>query len=162
MVSLPCTSGCPWHRVNLKSEVRHTEKSWRAKLWSLANSSTNLRNTRTLHCRVVIMLPLNGPGVPTLKRPEVKRFFNDPRFKVVDFDGCRLGVCNDKGEPVKKPWRIMTTSDEVVKSFTGLTCQHQAHEHGEARGRSLENTGFYTQPMCELLARAFNPRLASQ
>ena len=51
----------------------------------------------------------------------------------------------------------MTTSDEVVKSFTGLTCQHQVHEHGEARDRFLEGTGFYTQPMCELLARAFNP-----
>ena len=57
----------------------------------------------------------------------------------------------------------MTTSDEVVKSFAGLTCQHQAHEHGEARGRSLEGTGVFTHSLCvNFLARSFNPRVATQ
>ena len=163
MVSLPCTSGCPWHRVNLKERGAPYRKELARKIVE----SRKLFNQFAEHAYTALScghhVTFEWPRYSdSWKRPEVKRFFNDSRFKVVDFDGCRLGVCNDKGEPVKKPWRIMTTSDEVVKSFTGLTCQHQAHEHGEARGRSLESTGFYTQPMCELLARSFNPRVATQ
>ena len=163
MVSLPCTSGCPWHRVNLKERGAPYRKELTRKIVE----SRKLFNQFAEHAYTALScghhVTFEWPRYSdSWKRPEVKRFFNDSRFKVVDFDGCRLGVCNDKGEPVKKPWRIMTTSDEVVKSFTGLTCQHQAHEHGEARGRSLESTGFYTQPMCELLARSFNPRVATQ
>ena len=163
MVSLPCTSGCPWHRVNLKERGAPYRKELARKIVEARKLFSQFAEHAytALSCghHVTFEWPRYSDS---WKRPEVKRFFNDSRFKVVDFDGCRLGVCNDKGEPVKKPWRIMTTSDEVVKSFTGLTCQHQAHEHGEARGRSLEGTGFYTQPMCELLARAFNPRVATQ
>ena len=163
MVSLPCTSGCPWRRVNLKERGAPYRKELARKIVE----ARKLFNQFAEHAYTALScghhVTFEWPRYSdSWKRPEVKRFFNDSRFKVVDFDGCRLGVCNDKGEPVKKPWRIMTTSDEVVKSFAGLTCQHQAHEHGEARGRSLEGTGFYTQPMCELLARSFNPRVATQ
>ena len=69
----------------------------------------------------------------------------------VDFDGCRFGVCDDKGRPLKKPWRLMTTSKDIVEAFPGLLCQHKPEEHGEGRGKALERTGFYTQPLCELV-----------
>ena len=75
----------------------------------------------------------------------MQEFFKDSRFKAVDFDGCRLGVVDNKGLPIKKPWRLMTTSPEMVEAFKGLFCKHKPDEHGEARGKTLERTGFYTQ-----------------
>ena len=38
----------------------------------------------------------------------------------VDFDGCRFGVVDDRGHPIKKPWRLMTTSPEKVEALQGL------------------------------------------
>ena len=70
---------------------------------------------------------------------------------------CRLGVVDDRGLPIKKPWRLMTTSPEIVEAFRGIFCNHKPDEHGEARGKALERTGFYTQTMCELIAKAINP-----
>ena len=48
----------------------------------------------------------------------------------------------------------MTTSRAIVEAFKGLLCQHKPEEHGEGRGKALERTGCYTQPLCEL---AINP-----
>ena len=51
----------------------------------------------------------------------------------------------------------MTTSPEIVEAFMGLFCKHKPEEHDEARG--TERTGFYTQTMCELIAKTINPRV---
>ena len=51
----------------------------------------------------------------------------------------------------------MTTSKDIVEAFRGLFCQHKPEEHGEGRGRALERTGFYTQPLRELVAKTINP-----
>ena len=47
----------------------------------------------------------------------------------------------------------------IVEAFVGLFCKHKPEEHGEARGKALERTGFYTQTMCELIAKTINPRV---
>ena len=67
-------------------------------------------------------------------------FFKDPRFKVVDFDGCMLGVSASGGQPVKKPWRLMTTSNAIVSAFKSLKCNHDPSEHVEARGHWIVHT----------------------
>ena len=84
-------------------------------------------------------------------------FFKDSRFMSVDFDRCRCSVSDDKGRPLKKPWRLMTTSNDIIEAFKGTYCQHKPEEHGEGRGKALERTGFYTQPLCELVAKTINP-----
>ena len=73
----------------------------------------------------------------------------------------RLGVVDDRGLPIKKPWRLMTTSPGIVEALQGISCNHKPEEHGEARGKALERTGFYTQAMCELIAKAINPRVGT-
>ena len=84
-------------------------------------------------------------------------FFQDSRFMSLDFDGCRFGVCDDKSRPLRKPWRLMTTSKDIVEAFRGLFCQHKPEEHGEGPGKTLECTGFYAQPLWELVAKTINP-----
>ena len=64
----------------------------------------------------------------------------------VDFDGCRFGVVDDRGQPIKKPWRLMTTSPEIVEAFKGIFCKHKP---AEARlGVRLENALDSTHRPC--------------
>ena len=53
----------------------------------------------------------------------------------------------------------MTTSKDIVEAFKGLFCQHKPEERGEGRGKALERTGFYTQPMRQLVAKTINPKV---
>ena len=162
--SLPCTSGCQWHRVQLKKGGFE----YRARLMQKVQRSRQLRQLFkqfTEHAKTAleagIEVTFEWPRYSdSWKRPDVKEFFKDPRFKVVDFDGCRLGVSVPGGQPVKKPWRLMTTSNAVVSAFEGLRCNHEPSEHVEARGKDLEHTGLYTQEMCERIAFAINPSRA--
>ena len=55
----------------------------------------------------------------------------------------------------------MTTSPEMVEAFRGISCNQKPGEHGEARGKALERTGFYTQAMCELIAKALSTRVGT-
>ncbi|CAE7231161.1 unnamed protein product [Symbiodinium sp. CCMP2592] len=160
-VSLPCTSGCQWHRVQLK----RGGGEYRARLLQKIHRSKKLFAQFAEHAKTALDLGIDvtfeWPRYSdSWKRPDVKEFFKDPRFKVVDFDGCMLGVSASGGQPVKKPWRLMTTSASIVSAFEGITCNHDPSEHVEARGKDLELTGLYTQEMCERIAFAINPSRA--
>ena len=159
--SLPCTSGCPWHRIGLKLHgsdyAARLSKKIRVSRQMFAQFKEHAKTVLDRGDHVTFEWPRYSDS---WKRSDVKEFFQDSRFKAVDFDGCRLGVVGKKGLPVRKPWRLMTTSDEIVKAFTGLNCTHHPKEHGEARGAALERTGFYTQEMCELIAQAMNPKVS--
>ena len=74
------------------------------------------------------------------------------RFKLltVDFDGCSLGLKSVKGNPIKKPWRIVTTSQKLVDTLTPYVCVHKnASDHDICQGAETLKSGFYT----ELLAK---------
>ena len=154
-VSLPCTSGCPWHRVGLAAEYRKRHAKEGAAAKALFKQFKEHAETALSHGHDVT---LEWPRYSdSWKRKDVMDFFRDSRFMSVDFDGCRFGVRDEKGRPLKKPWRLMTTSNDIVEAFKGMHCQHKPEEHGEGRGKALERTGFYTQPLCELVAKTINP-----
>ena len=48
----------------------------------------------------------------------VKRF----KLAFVDFHGCRVGAQAASGILTKKPWRLATTSHEMVEEFSDLLC----------------------------------------
>ena len=55
----------------------------------------------------------------------------------------------------------MAPHDYFAEAFRGIFCNHKPDEHGEVRGKALERTGFYTQAMCELIAKTINPRVGT-
>ena len=61
-------------------------------------------------------------------------FFKDSRFMSVDFDGCRFGISDDEARPLKKPWRLMTPSSDIIEAFKGTYYQYKPEEHGEGGG----------------------------
>ena len=155
---LPCTSGCPWHRVGLAlhgAEYRKRHAKEVAASRALFIRFKEHAETALSHGHdVTFEWPRYSDS---WKRKDVMDFFKHSRSMSVDFDGCRFGVCDDKGRPLKKPWRLMTTSQGIVDAFRDICCKHKPDEHGEGRGKALERTGFYTQPLCELVAKTINP-----
>ena len=65
------------------------------------------------------------------------------RFKLltVDFDGCSLGLASKKGNPIKKPWRVVTTSQTLVDQLSTCVCGKKYH-HDICQGAETYQTGF--------------------
>ena len=82
-------------------------------------------------------------GCESWQRSDVKQFFDDhPEFMSVEFDGCAVGVKSTRGRPIKKRWRLMTTSKAIVKLFSSFQCPHKPHEHDHAVGPKLPEQHF--------------------
>ena len=101
-VSVPCTSGCPWHRVGLalngaEYRKRHAKEVAAAK--ALFKQFKEHAETALSHGHDVTFEWPRCSG--SWKRQDVMVFFKDSRFMSVDFDSCRFGVSGEKGRPLK-------------------------------------------------------------
>ena len=89
---------------------------------------------------------------------EIQELIKELGMVVVDFDGCRVGLCNDKGEPHLKQWRLITTDNRIARIFSGLRCLHDKNfKHAVIEGSSTRQTGFYPMEMCEYIMHALYP-----
>ena len=59
------------------------------------------------------------------QRGEIVKMMKDFKMKTVDFHGCRLGARAANGKLTKKPWRLATTSRDLVEEFSELVCDHR-------------------------------------
>ena len=132
--SIPCTSGSPWQYINR----RRGGAAYMKRLALQLRESKRL--FKSFSKRAELVLKLGGtvsfewPRPSTgWKRPDVVAFFNShPEFMEVDFDGCAVGLRSKKGVPIKKPWRVRTTSQRVVDVFKDKKCScEQPHEKCE-------------------------------
>ena len=65
-------------------------------------------------------------------------------LSAVSFDGCMLGLKSVvDGKPIRKPWRILTNSEEIIKQFNGLKCNGHP-EHRPCAGVDTKATENYT------------------
>ena len=68
----------------------------------------------------------------------------------VSFDGCAVGVTYPTTLlPIKKPWRIITSSKALVDALASKTCPRD-HEHSVCQGTATEGTGYYPRQMAQL------------
>ena len=135
--SIPCTSGSPWQRINrmkggLKFMKRHALQVKESKRL-FAEFAKSAELTLAREGTVTFEWP---KGCESWQRTDVKYFFDShPEFIPVEFDGCAVGVKSTKGRPIKKRWRLMTTSKAIVDMFSQFQCTHKPHEHDQAVGR---------------------------
>ena len=155
--SFPCTSGSPWQRVNrskgglnfMKRHALQVKESKRLFSEFAKNAELTLARRGT----VTFEWP---KGCESWQRPHVKQFFdNRPEFTPVEFDGCAVGVQSTKGRPIKKRWRLMTTSKAIVDMFSQFQCPHKPHEHDHAVGSQTGRTAFYLRQMT--VSRSLRP-----
>ena len=77
------------------------------------------------------------------------KFIDRFKLQTVDFNGCSLGRKSKKGNPIKKPWRIVTTSSSLVAKLSPFVCCNSRsdckhHVHDICQGAETYQTGFYS------------------
>ena len=66
--------------------------------------------------------------------PRILKFINGySLLKRYDFHGCMLGTKDHEGIPIKKPWTVATTIDEVGLELSQYQCDG-SHDHVQGRG----------------------------
>ena len=75
----------------------------------------------------------------------MRKLIQDLGLSAVSFDGCMLGLKSIvDGKPIRKPWMILTNSNEIVDQFNGLKCKGHP-EHRPCAGVDTKATENYTQ-----------------
>eukprot|EP00959_Pyramimonas_sp_CCMP1952_P201799 4219864-Pyramimonas_sp.AAC.1 len=74
--------------------------------------------------------------------PQVKEFMGEFQFVRTALHGCAYGLRDSKGNVMKKPWTIASTSPDVTEGLE-RRCDG-TREHVEARGRECKPAEDYT------------------
>ena len=157
--SLPCRPWTLWQNMNLhlhgESFAAKLEEDRRRSRLMVRKFCKLARATAKRGGRVTFEWPRHCAGW-ALK--EIQQLIEELGMVIVDFDGCRVGLCNEKGEPHLKQWRLITTDNRIARIFSGLRCLHEkAFKHAVIEGSSTRQTGFYPREMCEYIMHALYP-----
>ena len=161
--SIPCTSGSPWQYINRKKGGA----AFMRKLARPVKESKRLFKSFSKRAERV----LNHGGTVTFewprpcsgwKRPDVVAFFEKhPQFMTVGFEGCTVGLTDRNGYPIKKPWKLKTTSSRIVEAFQDMRCRCQ-QPHSRCEGAETTRSAMYPPQMTNLIAQALYPSKCAQ
>jgi hypothetical protein len=62
---------------------------------------------------------------------------------MVRIDGCRFGLRDDHGDPIKKPWRVATACQELLSGLQDMRCTCTV-PHTPCQGKYTKRTEAYT------------------
>ena len=161
--SIPCTSGSPWQYINRKKggaafirKLAHQVKESKRLFKSFSKRAERVLN----HGGTVTFewpRPCSG-----WKRPDVVAFFEKhPQFMTVGFEGCTVGLTDRNGYPIKKPWKLKTTSPRIVEAFQDMRCRCQ-QPHSRCEGAETTRSAMYPPQMTNLIAQALYPSKCAQ
>ena len=151
--SLPCTVWSAWQFMSVK---RHGEP-YLAKLVErrarslalLANFITVAREVRKHGGHVSFEWPRYATG---WMRSEIINMISEFNMFEATFDGCRFGLTDKKGNPIKKPWRVVTTCQTLASELNKHKCSHPSgFKHSLAEGSKTAQTAFYPAAMCQTI-----------
>ena len=156
--SMPCTGGSKWIRINLLKEPSTVEKikgHWRLfrQLWSefIPLAEECLRRGGGVS--------IEWPGDCLYwKDPRVVRFLVKHGFFSTVFDGCMYGlksvVKRYEGIPIRKPWRVDSSSPHVGRELA-KRCDN-THNHIRCGGGDTIQTQGYTLDIAKRIHNAFH------
>ena len=72
------------------------------------------------------------------------------------FDGCTLGVRNEKGELVRKRYRVQSSCPATAHAVSRV-CHRRLVKHGAIGGRTTVLTGFYNKQTAKHMRKALTP-----
>ena len=147
--SLPCAGGSTWSHLNLTIEGNREKvlaaRKLFTKLWaSFVDLSCGLDR---IGAQYAIEWPKN---CVYWSWDRIRKWLESHELSEVTFDGCRLGLKDSHGTPVKKPWRIATSCKAIVKAFKNKTCRG-GHSHAKCPKESED----YTPKFASLVHQAF-------
>jgi len=150
--AMPCTGGSPWQRINAllpggEARIRAHIDLFKA-LWE--------------NFVVVAARCIRKGGHVSIEWPRSCAYWREKRvqdflarhsFESIDFDGCMVGLTDGAGTPVRKPWRVASTSGHVLDQFAGLKCRGHM-THAQCRGKVCKNSENYTERFVARVHRA--------
>ena len=147
--SLPCTGGSTWSHLNLTIEGNRERvlaaRKLFTKLWaSFVDLSCGLD-------RIGVQYAIEWPkNCVYWSWDRIRKWLKSHELPEVTFDGCRLGLKESHGTPVRKPWRIATSCKAIVKAFKNKTCRG-----GHSHATCLKDSEDYTPKFASLVHQAF-------
>ena len=91
---------------------------------------------------------------------KVKRLIERLGLVPYHFDGRAVGLKGKDNLPIKKPWTVATTHEEIGKALSEFQCSCNM-QHAEGRGKFLRETQSYTYTMTDTIHAAFRSRIQS-
>ena len=158
--SIPCTSGSPWQHLNAHKGGKAFKKRLAQQLYKsrqLFKVFVKIANlVRTLGGDVSFEWPQNSTG---WNRDDVKAFFDarNEDYHEAKFHGCSVGLKSRRGDPIKKPWKVMTTNARLAQALSQHQCTHSPEEHQKCEGSETTRSAMYPAYMCHTIASALYP-----
>ena len=157
--SIPCGPWSTWQYVNLSihgaefaSHLNDLRRNSQVMFAAFLRAS---RAVRRGGGRVAFEWPRHCLG---WKQPFMQRFLADPDVETVDFDGCDFGMQDKDGVPIRKQWKVATTSKELIDELSGRKCKHEkGYLHARIEGSVTPTTALYPSAMCEAIVGAWCP-----
>ena len=118
MASIPCTAGSSWQRIN----IRRGGAKQRRRIAKLKEDMHLLLS----NLRIVAQSVRAGGGTISFEWPRycslwredaVQAFIEEFQLQKVDFDGCSVGLTSTLGEPLLKPWRILSDNRSLLTAL---------------------------------------------
>eukprot|EP00972_Heterocapsa_arctica_P009935 1461328-Heterocapsa_arctica.AAC.1 len=63
-----------------------------------------------------------------------------------NFDGCSLGLESSADEPLRKPWKVITSLRRLCEPLSLCVCRG-GHAHGLTNGQDAVRSSFYSPAM---------------
>jgi hypothetical protein len=88
------------------------------------------------------------------KIPALQDWFGERSSYHARFDGCRFGLKDRKGNPIKKPWAIMTSCRMLAVTLDDIMCKCPRGAHAPCEGSVASQTENYTRALAEAAIKA--------
>ena len=151
--SLPCTPWSMWQFMAVKRHgtpyLHKLHKRREESLALVANFIDLAREVRKHGGHVSFEWPKNATG---WMRSELISMIAEFDMYEATFDGCRFNLTDPNGEPIKKPWRVVSTCPVLSEELNKYKCSHgSSFKHSLAEGSKTKNTAFYPEAMCRTI-----------
>eukprot|EP00972_Heterocapsa_arctica_P106450 15681504-Heterocapsa_arctica.AAC.1 len=70
-----------------------------------------------------------------------------------NFDGCSLGLESSSHEPLRKPWKVISSLQRLCEPLSQCVCRGD-HAHGLTHEQDAVRSSFYTPAVVDLIGRA--------
>ena len=90
--------------------------------------------------------------------PEMIAFIDQFGLLEALFDGCRFGLVSHRGWPMRKPWKIVTTSRRLAGHLSQFRCVHgKEFKHDVVEGQDSRRSAFYPEAMARAMLVSLFP-----
>ena len=162
--SIPCTVWSMWQEM----AVHRFGAKYAAKL-----AARRLRSRVMLkHFIRSAEIVINKGGLIAFEWPrhckgwllkELQNFITKHNLIEALCDGCAFNMKNEAGDPILKPWRVITNSERLARNLSAFRCSHEkGFKHAPVEGSTTAKTAFYPQSMCEVIVQSLCPEITQK